>query len=148
MRSLYWNETINSEIESVMNNHIQKLVDLPFESKLLGYKWIFKRKMKEDGSIDKQKPRPVVKSFRQQESMNYFDTYLYVPIITSIQTLIAIATINKLEMHQIDVKITLLNGNLDEKVYMEKFQGFVVNGQEKKVCKLVKLLYGLKEAPI
>ena len=74
-------------------------MDLPFASKPLGHKWIFKRKMKDDDSIDKYITRPVVKCFRQQEGVNYFDTYLYVSIITSIQTLIAIVTINKLEMH-------------------------------------------------
>ena len=55
--------------------------------------------MKDDDSIDKYITRPVVKCFRQQEGVNYFDTYLYVSTITSIQTLIAIVTINKLEMH-------------------------------------------------
>jgi len=98
-KSFDWNETINNKIESIMNNHIYKLVDLPLKIKPLDHKWIFKRKMKDDGSINKYKTRPVVKGFRQQEGVNYFDTYLYVSIITSIQTLIAIVTVNKLEMH-------------------------------------------------
>jgi hypothetical protein len=51
--------------------------------------------------------------------------------------LIVISTINKLEIHHMDVKTTFLNGDLDKKVYMEQSKGFVVNGK-KKVCKLVK----------
>ena len=48
-----WKEVVNSEIESIMQNHTWELVDLPLGSKPLGCKWIFKRKMKTDGSIDK-----------------------------------------------------------------------------------------------
>jgi len=64
-KSFNWNETINNEIESIMNNHIYKLVDLPLETKPLDHKWIFKRKMKDDGFINKYKTKPVVKGFRQ-----------------------------------------------------------------------------------
>jgi len=53
----------------------------------------------------------------------------------------------KLEIHQINVKTTFLNGELEKKIYMEQLDEFVVNGQENKVCKLIKSLYGLKQAP-
>ena len=46
-----------------------------------------------------------------------------------------------------DVKMAFLNGDLEEKIYMEQSEGSVVLGKEKKVCKLVKSLYGLKQAP-
>ena len=58
--------------------------------------------------------------------------------------LIAIAALHTLEIHQMDVKTTFLNGELNEEIYMEQLEGFIVPGQEKKVCKLVKSLYGLK----
>jgi L-amino acid N-acyltransferase YncA len=61
--------------------------------------------------------------------------------------LIVTTTTNKLGMHQIYIKITLLNCDLDEEVYIEQSKGFIVNGKEKKVCKLVKSLYGLKQIP-
>ncbi|KAL0347056.1 UNVERIFIED_CONTAM: Retrovirus-related Pol polyprotein from transposon TNT 1-94 [Sesamum calycinum] len=67
--------------------------------------------------------------------------------ITSIRVLIAVAALYDLEIHQMDVKTAFLNGELDEEIYMEQPEGFVVPGQEKKVCRLVKSLYGLKQAP-
>jgi hypothetical protein len=67
--------------------------------------------------------------------------------ITSIRILIGIATINKLKIHQMDIKKAFLNGDLNEEVYMEQPEGFVINGLENKVYKLAKSLYDLKQAP-
>uniref|UniRef100_A0A2N9IZW8 Reverse transcriptase Ty1/copia-type domain-containing protein n=1 Tax=Fagus sylvatica TaxID=28930 RepID=A0A2N9IZW8_FAGSY len=89
----------------------------------------------------------VAKGFRQREGIDYFDTYAPVARITSIRVLIALASIYKLVVHQMNVKIAFLNGDLDEEVYMDQPEGFVLPGNEKKVCKLVKSLYGLKQAP-
>ena len=58
--------------------------------------------------------------------------------------MVALATIYHLEIHQIDVKTAVLYGKLDEEVYMKQPQGFVLEGQEQKVCKFVKSLYRLK----
>ena len=103
--------------------------------------------MKAHGSIDKYKVRLVVKGYMLMECFDYFDTYSLVTIITSICMLIAIAALYNLEIHQMDVKTTFLNGELDEEIHMEQPEGFQVPSQEKKVCKLVKSLYGLKQAP-
>ena len=56
-KASFWREAINSEIESIMlnENHTWKLVDLSLGNKYLGYKWIFKMKLKVDRSIDKYK---------------------------------------------------------------------------------------------
>jgi len=112
----YWKEAVNSEIESILQNHTWELVDLPKGSKPLGYKWIFKKKLKVDGSIDKYKARLVIKGFRQKQDLDYFDTYSPVTRITSIRMLIAIASILNLEIHQMDVKTAFLNGELEEEI--------------------------------
>ncbi|GJZ16905.1 zinc finger, CCHC-type containing protein [Tanacetum coccineum] len=113
--------------------------------KLLGCKWIFKRKMQVDGTIDKFKARLVIQGFRQKEGINYFDTFALVARITTIKLLLALAAIHNLMIHQMDAKTTFLNGDLEEEVYMKQPEGFVMPRNEHKVCKLVKSLFGLKQ---
>lgn len=122
-------------------------MDLPPGCKSLGYKWIFMKKMKTDGSIDQYKARLVVEGYKQTEGVDYFNTYSPVTRITSIRMLIAIAALYNLEIHQMGVKTASLNGKLHEEIYMEQPKKFIVPGQEKKMCRLVKSLYGLKQAP-
>ena len=145
--SLMWKEAIKSEIDSILHNHTWELVDLPSGCKPLSSKWIFKRKRKVDGSIDKYKARLVIKGYRQTEGLDYFDTYSPVTRINSIRMVLAIAALKDLEVHQMDVKTAFLNGDLNEEIYMEQPEGFSAPRQEMKVCRLVKSLYGLKQAP-
>ncbi|GAB2265737.1 hypothetical protein Dimus_037845 [Dionaea muscipula] len=142
-----WKEAINSEVDSILQNHTWELVDLPQGCKPLGYKWIFRKKMKADGTIDKYKARLVIKGYNQKEGLDHFDTYSPVTRITSIRMIIAIAALRNLEIHQMDVKTAFLNGDLEEEMYMEQPEGFIAPGHERKVCRLVKSLYGLKQAP-
>ena len=60
----FWLEVINNELDSIMSNHTWELVELPPKIKPIGCKWIFKRKLKPDGTIDKFKARLVVKGYR------------------------------------------------------------------------------------
>nr|GEW21326.1 retrovirus-related Pol polyprotein from transposon TNT 1-94 [Tanacetum cinerariifolium] len=99
----------------------------------IGCKWIFKRKMTVDGTIDKFKARLVIQGFRQKKGIDYFDTYAPVARITTIRLLLALAAIHNLVIHQMDVKTTFLNGDLDEEVYMKQPKGFVMPNNEHKV---------------
>jgi hypothetical protein len=89
----------------------------------------------------------VAKGYTQKKGEDFFDTYSPVARLTTIHTLIAVAASYGLIIHQIDVKTAFLNGELDEEIYMDKPEGFIVDGQENKVCRLIKSLYGLKQAP-
>ncbi|GJX15415.1 zinc finger, CCHC-type containing protein [Tanacetum coccineum] len=125
-------EAINDEMDSIMGNNTWVLADLPPGCKPLGCKWIFKRKLKAN------------KGFKQKSGIYYFDTYAPVARISTIRLLIAMTSIHNLIIHQIDMKTAFLNGKLEEEIYMNQPQGFIMPGNENKVCKLIKSSYGLK----
>ncbi|KAD5507850.1 hypothetical protein E3N88_15553 [Mikania micrantha] len=129
----FWKEAVQDEIDSIMHNKTWKLTDLPPGCKPLGSKWIFKKKMKVDGSIDKYKARLVIQGFRQKEGIDFFDTYAPVARISTIRLLLALAAIHNLIIHQMDVKNAFLNGELEEEIYMKQPEGFVMPGNEHKV---------------
>nr|KYP36589.1 Retrovirus-related Pol polyprotein from transposon TNT 1-94 [Cajanus cajan] len=145
--AIFWKEAIRIEIDSINENNTWTLVDLPKGAKPIGCKWIFKRKYNPDGSIEKYKARLVAKGFTQKQDIDFFDTFAPVARISSIRVLIALASIHRLVIHQMDVKTAFLNGELEEEIYMTQPEGCEVPGQENKVCRLLKSLYGLKQAP-
>ena len=134
-------------MESLISNRTWKLVDLPSGCKTIGCKWVLRKKLKLDGSIDKFKARLVAKSFKQKVDLDFFDTFSPVTRIRPIRLLITIVAIFYVKIHQMDVKTAFRNGDLKEEIYMDQPEGFVEPGQESKVCKLTKSLYGLKQAP-
>jgi hypothetical protein len=134
-------------MDSIISNRTWEITHLPTGSKPVGCKWIFRRKRRPDGTIEKYKARLVAKGFTQKKEEDYFDTCSLVARLPTIRVLLAPAAAYKLLVHQMDVKTTFLNGELEEEIYMQQPEGFVVKGQESKVCRLIKSLYGLKQAP-
>jgi hypothetical protein len=143
----YWKEAIKSEMDSIMSNGTWEVVSRPYECKLIGCKWVFKKKLRSDGTIKKYKAMLVAKGYNQKEGEDFFDTYSPVARLTTIRVLLSLATSYGLLVHQMDVKTTFLNGELEEEIYMDQSDDFAVKGQEGMVCKLLKSLYGLKQAP-
>ncbi|GKF19650.1 zinc finger, CCHC-type containing protein, partial [Tanacetum coccineum] len=129
----FWKEAINDEMDSIMGNNTWVLADLTLGCKPLGCKWIFKIKLKVDETIKKFKARLVIQSFKQKLGIYYFDTYALVARISTIRLLIAMASIYNLIIHQMDAKTAFLNGDLEEEVYMNQPQGFIMYGNENKV---------------
>ncbi|KAF3638907.1 hypothetical protein FXO37_24173 [Capsicum annuum] len=141
-----WIKTMREELESMKINKVWDLVDLSSGRKAIGNKWIIKVKRKSDGSIERHKARLVAKGFTQEAGIDYDETFSPVVKFTSIFLLLSIVARLDLELHQMDVKTAFLNGELKEEIYMEQSVGFVVKGQEKKVCKLNRSIYGLKQS--
>ena len=91
------------------------------------------------------KARLVAKGYRQKQGFDYDETFSPIAMLKSIRILLVIATHYDYEIWQMDVKITFLNGNLTEEVYMTQPEGFI-SGSGSKVCKLHISIYGLKQA--
>jgi len=141
-----WKMAMEEELNSMRDNHVWDLVDLPQGRKAIGNKWVFRIKRKADGSIDRYKARLVAKGYTQVEGVDYQDTFSPVVRFNSVRVILAIVAHMDLELHQMDVKTAFLNGDLSEEIYMTQPAGYVVKGQEQKVCHLMKSIYGLKQA--
>ena len=88
----------------------------------------------------------MARGFSQKEGIDYEETFAPVARYTSIRAIMALASMMKWDLHQMDVKTAFLNGVIEE-VYIEQPQGFEVEDRRTHVCKLKKALYGLKQAP-
>ena len=86
----------------------------------------------------------MARGFSQKEGIDYEETFAPVARYTSIKTIMALASMMKWDLHQMDVKTTFLNGVIEEEVYIKKPQGSEVEDKATYVCKLKKALYGLK----
>jgi len=73
--AILWKEAINDEMSSLNQNHTWELVDVPSGVKPISCKWIFKKKLRSDGTIEKYKERLVANGFSQKEGIDFFDMY-------------------------------------------------------------------------
>ncbi|GJV27343.1 retrotransposon protein, putative, ty1-copia subclass [Tanacetum coccineum] len=141
-----WLNAMNVEMQSMKDNEVWELVDLPPNGKTVGHKWLFKKKTDMDGAVHTYKARLVAKGFTQTPRIDYEETFSPVADIRAIRILIAIAAFYDYEIWQMDVKTAFLNGYLNEEVYMEQPEGFVNQKYPNRVCKLKRSIYGLKQA--
>jgi len=106
-------------------------------------KWVYKTKLKENGEVDKCKARLVPKGYSQEFGIDYKGVFDPVARHDAIRMWIALAAQNSWPILQLDVKPTfLLHGDLNEQVFAKQPPGYVKIGQEHKVYKLKKTLYG------
>ena len=141
-----WLEAMNQEMESMYSDSVWELVDPPEHVRPIGCKWIYKKKRGIDGKVETFKARLVAKGYTQREGVDYEETFSPVAMLKSIRILLSIAASLDYEIWQMDVKTAFLNGYLDESIYMVQPEGFVAKGHEQKVCKLLRSIYGLKQA--
>ena len=141
-----WKRAMKNEMDSMESNKVWELVDLPDGIKPIGCKWVYKRKRNAEGKVETFKARLVAKGYTQKAGIDYEETFSPVAMLKSIRILLSIAAAFDYEIWQMDVKTAFLNGQLDEEIYMKQPDGFIANGQENKVCKLLKSIYGLKQA--
>ncbi|GKE65040.1 retrotransposon protein, putative, ty1-copia subclass [Tanacetum coccineum] len=124
-KSKKWLEAMNTEMQSMKDNQVCNLVDLPPNCKTVGIKWLFKKKTNVDVNIHTYKARFVAKGFAQTYGVDYEETLSPVVDIKATRILIAIAAYYDYKIWQMDIKTALLNGRLNEDVYMVQPEGFV-----------------------
>ncbi|GKA66232.1 retrovirus-related pol polyprotein from transposon TNT 1-94 [Tanacetum coccineum] len=110
-------------------------------------KWIYKVKLDELGGILKNKARLVARGYRQEEGIDFEESFAPVARLDAIRIFLAFAAHMNMIIYQMDVKMTFLNGILCEEVYVSQPDGFVDQDNPNHVYRLKKALYGLKQAP-
>ena len=116
-------------MKSMNANIVWDLEIIPKEAKTVGYKWVYKTKLDSQGNIERYKARLVAKGFTQREGIDYNETFSLVSCKDSFRIIMALVAHYDLELHQMDVKTTFLNGDLEENIYMAQPKGFVMEGK-------------------
>ncbi|KAJ9556103.1 hypothetical protein OSB04_010717 [Centaurea solstitialis] len=142
-----WFMAMQEEINQFVRLKVWRLVPRPEGKSIIDTKWIFKNKKDEDNIVVRNKARLVAKGYRQQEGIDYNETFAPVARIEAIRMFLAYAAHKDFTVYQMDVKTAFLNGVLKEEVYVSQPEGFVDQDHPDHVYILDKALYGLKQAP-
>ncbi|GJX43008.1 retrovirus-related pol polyprotein from transposon TNT 1-94 [Tanacetum coccineum] len=126
---------------------VWELVPRPDKVMVITLKWIYKVKLDELGGILKNKARLVARGYRQEEGIDFEESFAPVARLEAIRIFLAFAAHMNMVVYQMDVKTAFLNDNLREEVYVSQPDGFVDPDNPNHVYKLKKALYGLKQAP-
>ena len=141
-----WKEAMKEEMKLLHSNDVWELVEPPPNRKIVGSKWIFKKKTDANGTVNRYKARLVAQGCSQRFGLDYEETFSLVVRFESVRAVIVLGAQCELQLHQMDVSTAFLHGELSEEVYMQQPKGFVEPGQKNQVCRLKRSIYGLKQS--
>ena len=136
-----WVKAMHEELESLKENNVFELTNLPESKKTVGSKWVYTTKENPDGS-KRYKARFVARGFSQKKGIDYGETSPTTNI-TSIRILMQMVVQYDLIVHQMDVRMAYLHAPIDYEIFVEQPEGFKTN---KLVYRLNKSLYELKQS--
>ncbi|GJX71877.1 putative ribonuclease H-like domain-containing protein, partial [Tanacetum coccineum] len=142
-----WFQAMQDEIHEFDRLEVWELVPRPVYVMVIALKWIYKVKLDEYGDVLKNKARLVAKGYRQEEGIDFEESFAPVARIEAIRIFIANAATKNMVIYQMDVKTAFLNGDLQEEVFVSQPEGFEDQANPTHVYRLKKALYGLKQAP-
>nr|GEX25234.1 retrovirus-related Pol polyprotein from transposon TNT 1-94 [Tanacetum cinerariifolium] len=96
----------------------------PYGKTIIGLKWVFRNKVDEVGVVTKNKARLIAKGYKQEEGIDYDETFAPVARLEAIIIFLAYASYMGVIVYQMDMKSTFLNGKISKKVYVEHPPGF------------------------
>jgi hypothetical protein len=138
---------MHKELGNFERNQVWTLVEPPCDVNVIGTKWVFKNKLREDGEVVRNKIRHVAQGFSQVEGLDFGKTFAPVAHLEDIRILLAFVASKGFKLYQMDVKSAFLNCVIHEEVYVRQPPGFENPKYPIRVYKLLKALYKLKQAP-
>lgn len=139
------------ELTALELNKTWTIIPLPTGKHTIGCKWTYKIKYKQDDNIHRHKVRFVAQGYTQHEGIDYTDTFSPVAKMSTIKMLLAVASIKRWNLKQLDVNNTFLHGDLFEEIYMDvppflQIRSTPNGSNQKLACKLHKSIYGPKQS--
>ena len=122
------------EYKSILKNNVWDIVPRPKDKSVVSSKWIYKIKHAADGSVERFKARFVARGFSQKEGIDYEETFAAIARYTSIRTIVSLAPVLVWKLHHMDVKTTLLKGKIEQEVFVEQPDGFILHNKSTHVC--------------
>ena len=138
-----WHQACLDELEALRQRQVYELVDRPKDKNVIKCRWVFD--LKTDG---RKKARLVAKGFTQVEGIDFDEIFSPVVRFETARLMFALAALKGWHASALDVKSAFLYGELEEELYMEQPEGFRAKGQEHKVWRLLRAIYGLHQAAI
>nr|GEX24627.1 retrovirus-related Pol polyprotein from transposon TNT 1-94 [Tanacetum cinerariifolium] len=129
-----WIDAMKEEIHEFERLEVWVLVMCPDKVLLIKFKWIYKVKTDKFGGVLKNKARLIAQGFRQEECIDFEESFALAARIEAICIFIENATHKNMMIFQMDVKTTFLNGELKEEVYVSQPEGFVDLDNPSHVC--------------
>ncbi|WCJ43066.1 Retrovirus-related Pol polyprotein from transposon RE1 [Euphorbia peplus] len=140
-----WVDAMNTEFKALEDNNTWEIVDLPPGAHSLASLWVFKTKFLPNGDVERCKARLVAKGYKQTQGVNFHESFSPVAKVVTVRLLLAIGAAKNWAIHQIDVNNAYLHGTIEEDIYLTPPPGYT-KAKPGQVCKLIKSLYGLKQA--
>jgi hypothetical protein len=138
---------MTEEYRALLGNDTWDLVPPSRNANIVSSKWVFRHKLKPDGSLDRYKARWVLRDFSQEQGIDFDKMFSPVVKLATIRVVLSIALSLKWETRQLDVKNAFLHGKLSEVIYSCQPTGFIDSTRPEHVCRLNRSLYGLQQAP-
>ena len=141
----HWRAAAHEEYNSLVSMSAWELMTVPAGKKSIPCKWVFKRKLHADGSIERYKARLVIKGFYQRAGIDY--SAVFAPVVRTSTARLFFSIVASLDLicHAIDIKNAFIQGSLQEQIFMQQPAGYDDNTG--RACLLNKSLYGLTQAP-
>jgi hypothetical protein len=141
-----WQEAIDYEISQLEKLGAWEIVDAPPRVNIIPCHYVLATKRGPNGEKLKLRARLVANGQRQKEGLDYSETFAPTSNMSTIRAVLTMAAQNDWEIHQVDIKSAYLNALLRDDIYMRAPPGYLKPGDEGKVLKLLRSLYGLKQA--
>ncbi|XP_042980159.1 uncharacterized mitochondrial protein AtMg00820-like [Carya illinoinensis] len=119
MKFKHWQDAMHDELSALEENNTWTITSLPSNKTAIGCKYVYKVKLKLDGSLERHKARLVAKGYTQRDGFDFQETFSPVAKLTTVYVFLALASIHNWSLSQMDVHNAFLHGDLDEEIYME-----------------------------